>query len=199
MKQLLFVFLCLFVAAGLSGAPPSVEGPYDEITGAMTTLDIAHSEIHEGLHYFYHDSVELASTASKSYLITTTATNTYIHFLMDLDGSAITTFALYEATDRIGSGTPATPLNSNRPFATLATSTVTIFPAIGGGTTDGTLLWTYKSGSASAQSKAPTSSQRENELILKPLTKYIVRVTSGTASNLCNVGMFWYELTRPSN
>lgn len=105
---------------------------------------------------------------------------------------AITQVQIYEGSDKIGT-TPQTVFNSDRNSATAAT--VTIHKGTSGGSTDGTLIWQRKSGSATQQSRSGMEASRNAEKTLKQNTKYIIRITSGTADNLTNLQLEWYEHT----
>ena len=165
----------------------------DRSTGAATTIEYPHHEVHSGSHFMYTDAVELGSGAVQEYLITTPNTTKWAHMTFFLDGSAITQFELYEGTDKSGT-TLQTVGNNNRNSATTATVTIHKGLAVGG-TTDGALLYKYKGGSSTAQSRGASESGNNGEIILKQNTKYILRVTSGTAANLTNVRLEWYEHT----
>jgi len=163
----------------------------DRITRSMTSIDHAHHEIHEGDHFMYTDAVELGNGVVQNYLITTPNTTRWAHMIFILEGSAITQFELYEGADRVGS-VLQTVGNSNRNSATAATTT--IHKGYAGGSTDGTRIHLYKGGSATGVAKSGAAGTRnDEEIILKQNTKYILRVTSGTAANLTNVNLSWYE------
>ena len=162
----------------------------DSSTDSIQSIDYAHHEVHSGSHFMYSDSVELDSAGVQDYLITTPNTTKWVHVIVHVDGSAITQFQVYEATDKSGT-TLQTVYNNNRNSATLPT--VTVHKATSGGTTDGVLLSQYKGGSATNQSKAGTSTGNNEEMILKQNTKYIIRITSGTNDNLTNLRLEWYE------
>ena len=165
--------------------------PMDSITRTLQTIDYAHHEIHAGLHFMYTDAVTLGSAATLDYLITTPDTTQWAHMLFFLDGSAITQWQLFEGADKNGT-TLQTVGNSNRNSLTAATTLV--HKGTGGGTTDGVQIALYKGGSATGSSRqAGSSTRNDGETILKQNTKYILRVTSGTASNLTNVRLEWYE------
>jgi hypothetical protein len=109
-----------------------------------------------------------------------------------LDGSAITQWLLYEGGNRVPT-TEQTIGNNNRNSTT--TATTKIYKGFSGGNTDGNLVHQYKGGSASNQSKTGSDSGNNEELILKQNTKYILKVISGTESNLTNMRLEWYEHT----
>jgi hypothetical protein len=162
----------------------------DHLTTALTIIDTPHHEIHEGEHFFYADSAEIASAGTQDYLLTTGSTK-YVHLGIAVDGSAITKWDMYEASDKTGT-TIQTTFNNKRTDTGVAT--MTVHKATSGGTTDGTLIWTHKGGAATgATAVAGTSAQSSSEMILKQSTKYIIRVTSGTNNNLTNIKLGWYE------
>jgi hypothetical protein len=164
----------------------------DEETGANVSMDFAHFKVHSGDHFMYTDSVEIASGGTQDYLITTPNTTKWAHMTFYLDGSAITQFQLYEGSDKTGT-TGQTVGNSNRNSLTIAT--ITIHKGTSGGTTDGSLLHSYKGGSATNQAKDSTDTGNGEKIILKQNTKYSLRITSGTNANLTNVRLEWYEHT----
>lgn len=163
--------------------------PIDSTSGAAKIIAYEHAQIHSGVSFLYYDSVTLGSAVSQDYLITTPA-DKYCHFIFNADGTAVTSMSLYESADRTGT-TPQTAYNSNRVSATAAT--ITVAKGTSGGTTDGTRIVTYAGGTASNQSKSGADFGFSGELILKLSTKYIIRITSGTAGNLCNLNLHWYE------
>ena len=164
----------------------------DATTHVMMGIDYEHHEIHDGSHFFYTGSDTLASAGTVVYLITTPNTTKWAHMVMQVTGSAITQVDVYEGADRTGT-TAQTVWNSNRNSATTATTTV--HKAVSAGTTDGTLMWTRKSGSATQQSRTGLEASRGAEKILKQNTKYLIRITSGTNDNLTNIQLDWYEHT----
>jgi len=168
----------------------------DAITHTLQTIDYAHHEIHAGSHFEYTDCLPLASAGTQDYLITTPNTTKWAHFSWDVEGSAITAVDFYEATDKTGT-TLQTVFNNDRNSAT--TATVTVHKGVSGGTTDGTKIWCHKSGSSTGASRSGASSETNNEFILKQNTKYLIRITSGTADNLVNLTIGWYEHTNNSN
>lgn len=163
----------------------------DVHTGSVKTIDYAHSEIHSGDHFFYQDAQELGTGVSQNYLITTPNNTKWAHIIFSLDGNGVTEFLLYEASDRNGT-TLENIYNNNR--NSIKTSGLTIHKGTTGGTTDGTLLLKeYKGGSSGGVSRTSAISREDDELILKQNTKYLLKVTSSSATNLTNVKMSWYE------
>ena len=168
----------------------------DKSTWTLQTIDYEHHEIHGGSHFFFTASDPLASSGTVVYMVTTPNTTKWAHMIFLISGSAITQVDFYEGCDRDGT-TPQTIFNSDRNSATA--STLTIHKAVSGGTTDGTLIWTRKSGAAQGQSRTGMEATRSGEKILKQNTKYLIRITSGTADNLTNINLEWYEHTNKSD
>jgi hypothetical protein len=162
----------------------------DNTTHTLQIIDYEHHEIHAGSHFYYTDSVTLASAGTQDYLITTPNTTKWAHLIFLASGSAITQVQIYEGSDKNGT-TPQTIFNSNRNSETAAT--VTIHKGTSGGSTDGTLIWQRKSGAAAGASRSGMEASRSAEKILKQNTKYIIRITSGTNDNLTNIQLDWYE------
>ena len=164
--------------------------PKEEFSQAVPTITTPHHFIHKGEVFRYRDSVTLGSGSSQDYLLTAPATP-WPHLNMVADGTAVTSFMLYEATDKTGT-TLQTAYNANRNSAN--TPLMTIHKGTTGGTTDGTQLFIYASGTAtSGSSRSPSDVEFAGEWILKASTKYIIRITSGTSGNLCNIVLEWYE------
>jgi hypothetical protein len=164
-------------------------------TGSLIVIDHAHNYIHRGLTYFLEDSNTIGSGGTQDYLIITPVSPPSIHMLINADGTAITSFSLYEGADRTGTAL-MTPYNNNRNSGN--TTSATFYKGQSGGTTDGVRISFYSSGASQGNTRTPTSTSQNNERILKSNTKYIFRITSGTAGNLTNVQFDFYEYTAVS-
>lgn len=168
----------------------------DTATGALVGIEIEHNKVHAGSSFRYTDSVTLASGSTQDYVLTVPNTTKWPHFTFAADGTAATTFQVYRATDRAGT-TLQNIFNANE-NSTL-TAGMTIHKGSSGGTTDGTLIFTYSGGLAAGGGGGGASiegaSTYASERILKQNTKYIIRITSGTADNKCNFRAEWYEHT----
>lgn len=165
----------------------------DTITHSLQTIDYTHHTIHDGSHYYYTNCVSVDSGLTQEYMIETPDTTEWSHFVFDIDGLGITEILIYEGSDATGT-TLQTVFNSNR--NSINTATTMIYKDISdSGTTDGTLIYCYKSGSATNQTRTNSTANHEEEIILKQNTKYLLRVNSTTNSNLINVHLSWYEHT----
>lgn len=164
----------------------------DSNTHSLQTVDYEHHEIHSGNHFLYADSVTIGNAGTQVYLLTTPNTTKWCHLTFSATGSAITQIQFYEGADRVGT-TLQTTFNNNR--NSLITAGMTVHKDISAGTTDGVLIYQLKSGSSVGASRSPSIAERGHELILKQNTKYLLRFTSETADNLCNLQLGWYEHT----
>ena len=126
----------------------------------------------------------------QEYVISTPNTTAWAHMIFKATGSAITQVDIYETCTRTGTTDVAT-FNSNRNDTDSATVIVYVGASTDG--SDGTLIYTMKSGGSSAQSRQSMESRQDEEIILKQNTKYLIRFTSGTNNNLCNLKLEWYE------
>jgi hypothetical protein len=164
----------------------------DPTTHSLISVDYSHHEVHAGEHFFYTDKNTLNTAGTIVYLVTTPNTTKWTHFTFVITGNAITTVDIYENSDRTGT-TAQTVLNNNRNSAIAATTV--LHKAVSSGTTDGVLIWTRQSGSSSQQSRTGMEATHSAEKILKQNTKYLIRITSGSDSNLTNIQLDWYEHT----
>ena len=178
---------------GIIGNEGFTRSGRDDTTNSTRTISNEHGEIHEGKHFTYKDAISLDSGSSQAYMVTTPNTTEWAHMNFYFDGTAITQVQIYEGSDKAGV-TPLTPINRNRNIANEPSTT--IHKGTSGGSTDGVLLpLTYKSGTATNQSRSPTTIRSENELVLRQNCKYIIILTSGTNGNLVNAIFDWYEHT----
>ena len=177
---------------GTNGDDEVVSLLIDDTTRAVSTIDYAHHEIHEGDHWFYTDKATLGESETQEYMITPSTDTTWSHLTFQATGSAITQVDLYEDTTRTGT-TDVTFFNSNR--NTTDSAETVIYKGASTDGADGTLIYTQKSGASSNQSRGQSATRTDNEIILKQGSKYLMRFTSSTASNLCNLILTWYEHT----
>ena len=166
-------------------------------TGAMAAMEYEHYTIHQGYHYFYTDKFELTATTDgsniKEFFLSTPENYPRVHMKFIFEGSAITQFDLYEGTAKLPTtDSAATVFNSNR--NSTDTASLTIDTVVASSTdSDGTLIKTYKGGAASNQARSGEAAKSDEEIILKRDSAYLIRFTSFTAANLCDMTLLWYE------
>jgi len=176
----------------------------DTVTRAQPTIEYEHYTIHNSFHYFYTDAFSLNATTDaniKEFLIVTPthvagaafAPGCHLHF--EAEGSIITQFDLYEDCTRTAATTDAVTTFNNNRNSTDSAQLKVYTPVISTtDTADGTLLYTFKGGTSTAQFRAGDSGDSAQEIVLKKNAKYLMRFTSSSASNLCDLYLNWYEL-----
>lgn len=160
-------------------------------TGALTNIPHAESRIYRSEHFMYTDAFELGSAATQDFLIVPSTDTTWAHMMFFMDGSAITQFQLYEDCTRTGDTDAETAGNNNRNSTDAPVTTIYKGTSTDG--SDGNLVHEYKGGAAAQQSRQASGSGHDSMLILKQGSKYLLRYTSGSASNLCNLRLEWFE------
>lgn len=156
---------------------------------AITTIDFAHHEIHEGDAFTASYKVDVANGANLDLLFVTPNTDKRIHFTYVIEVELETDGLLYEnVTATVGTAVAA--YNRDRNSLTAATLVVTHTPsAITAGTT------IIRSGHYGSGKTIGGNDRTVNEIILKKNTKYLLRLTNviANATNYMSVRLNWYE------
>jgi hypothetical protein len=183
----------------IGGVNSSNDADYLKIISAnraLLTIDPILAATFAAKQFFYSDAFTLAATSDyRDYLFVTPNTTEWAHFLVHVDGNAITEFKLIEDSELSSSdGTAQTTFNNNRNSTDSADCLLYLIePA--SATDSGTQLLHDKSGSATNQSKSSMSGGYADELFLKSNSIYRIQVGTGSASNLCNILVQWHEHT----
>ena len=171
----------------------------DKSTYAEIGIDFQHHEVHDGDHFFLRNYSTIGSGIGSSlwFSVNTQNSTTWMHFFYTINGTAVTISKLYEGATLSG-GTLITPPNSNRNCANVSILTIRNQPVISGTTpTSGTLISASSFGLATGQGNATNrfggTTSREQEVILKSGTTYLIEVTSATADNIISYDAEWYE------
>jgi len=163
----------------------------DAGSSAMVGIDFVHHKVHDGDHYFHAEHYTLDDEEARTYLISL-PDDIYVHLWFDVSGSAITEVQFFEGTTRTGStDSIVVPVNNNRNSSN--TSSMSLFSASSTDGSDGTEIFASKGGSSSRAFSQPHSVRGDDEIILKKDTKYLLRATSGTDSNLVTFIIEYYE------
>lgn len=156
------------------------------------TLDINHLRLHEGRAYnayrIYPDAAKLASGASCNIAIAW-ASNTYAHLLIDASCGGDAELYVYESSVVTG-GTAFTAVRRNRVIEVASQSAVLINPTV---TSVGTELAAHviTGGTGKHAGGAGTNAL---EMVLKPLTTYLFRLTNVNGSaHMAELILEWYE------
>lgn len=168
-----------------------VAGPVDAVSGAVQVIQWEHSRIHSGRGYTWSEKASVNNGATLYHLMDNGAAN-YPHLRLVLMQATSAPFdvALYESPTIAANGTPNAVQNNNRNSANVSGLAIYDSPTV---TSDGTLL-EYLLIAGTKQSGGSGDSGVETEWVLKPSTKYLLKMTNnsgGVATIGCR--MFWYE------
>lgn len=156
---------------------------------AITTIDYAHHEIHEGSSFTASFQQDIANGGNMDILIVTPNSTKYAHFTYALEVELETNMFLYEGAIATA-GAAVVAYNRDRNNLTAATVVVTSTPT--GITTGSTIIRQNHYGTGKT---AGGDDRTVNEFILKKNTKYLLRLTNlvANATNYCSVRLNWYE------
>ncbi len=166
----------------------------DDATLAIKVVSNTHHEIHEGVHFYVYDTATLANGQVLTIALTTPDTTKWGHLVWSFGASdAAVIDVLRDVTSYTG-GTGFTPLNNNGNSATASDMTLVVAGDTAGADpvvpTGGTEIWAEGIKSAS---KSGGVSRADEEHVLKQDSKYLFRLTSAAANNVCNLSISWYE------
>ena len=159
----------------------------------MVTVDVNHQRNHDGRAWFawqlYPEASKLAAGASCN-IVLAAGPDSRVHLTVDALLMGDAELYVYEGATSTG-GTAFTPVNRNRNYSTSTSNVAMVInPTV---TATGTLLDAQflpggvgkKAGGGDAQSL---------ELVLKPLTNYLVRMTNvNGADHPGHLALEWYE------
>lgn len=163
----------------------------DSMTGGLPVLEYEHHEIHEGDHYFIDIFDDIANGGIYELLLVTPNTTKWIHLVYEYLWQTEGEFELFEGVATDADGTVVPNFNNNRNSLNTAGMVVTHTPT---NPTGGTSFSHNQIGNG----KSIGGSRRaDQEKILKPNTKYLMRASNQTIgfSNLFNIQLDWYEHT----
>ena len=163
---------------------------FDDVSGADTSIQSSHHEIHEGNHYFVENFETLGSGAEIN-ISMITGSPKQAHILFNVQASGQTEVYSYEMGSWGTNGTTLVPLNNNRSSAN--TSQMTMLKDVN--VADwGTTLNSKSFGWADTPSKINGGEIiAENEIILGTAGTYLYRIKSQTDSNVVSYHGNWYE------
>ena len=166
--------------------------PVDSSTKALSIIDHAHHEIHEGGHFYIQGFLELGDADTYYVKMVTPDTTKWIHFIFDVKSTGIcSTYLDEDATGGMTGGSSITPLNNNRNSSSSSGLVLT-----GGVTTCTgytTRLENDKWGASGFRETIGGGGGREDELILKQNTVYCRSFVSGAVDNIVQFKASWYE------
>lgn len=168
----------------------------DRVTHALEAIETDHANIHEGIAYGAWHTFNIAAGQS-AYLHIVAPIDKYVHFkpsLYSTDGPSVF-IDLAEGGTTVSDGTAILPRNKRRVGSTPDTSAMLVYYAPGtpvmGTIVDSDFIG---GGTGNGASKTGASMPGKDEIVLKPGSKYLMRITnSGTNTVNTHVKMFWYE------
>ena len=164
----------------------------DASTGAQTTIDYAHHEVHGGSAYIAYNNAVLANGNLNTISILTPDSEKWSHLLFNITATADATLDILEDVTSIASGAAFTPLNFNRNSDNTSGNTVKVGDTPGSDPivpTGGNEIWSESFGTRGLT----TSRMNASELILKQNSLYLFRVTNGVNANTVTITLTWYE------
>lgn len=143
---------------------------------ANPKVDLPHHRIHES-RYFYVTSTAIGLPAGipKDFIaLSPPAAISLAHAIFIITVSPGAKFEIFEDTVVSNIGTPVPAINSNRPSGIISTGLVFEDPTI---VSIGTKIWEELIGSTTTGGTGGPKNRNEDELVLKPLTNYLLRTT----------------------
>ena len=164
----------------------------DYIYPAGVTIDIEHHMVHESDHYYVEDyDNEVDILVPKQWLIVVPDTSIRIHFFFDAFASGGGLWELYEDTTVTAGneGTPLTVFNNDRNSNNNCCLSVYSDPTVG---VIGIQIHVHLLPSAGKQEGA--ISARQQEIILKNNTKYLIQFTPVANNTEAAINLEIYEV-----
>jgi len=166
----------------------------DPMSKNIGTIDIEHKKIHDGTHFFNSKYITATNAETVNWVLETGAKTAHMTFAID-SADAGFSFITYENIVANEDGTLQTLLNNNRNSATTSTLKMRL-RATGTDITGSQEVRSGWYGTAGGTSQRQGGNlTRGAELLLKPNTKYLLRITNlSTTNNRINILHSWYEV-----
>lgn len=167
--------------------------PIDKISNNLVAIETEHSSVHDGDHYTIKDFASLNTGVTTNFIIETPAAPV-AHFKFNVASmTGAIDIEFRETVVAASDGTAITPVNNNR-ISTKTSSLV--FRRDPTGITDGTSILTRErigSGTNPSNRLAGVGTRNE-EFVLKPSTKYQVKIVNQAgAANVVQWEFSYYE------
>jgi hypothetical protein len=170
----------------------------DPFSHALTTLDEIHRLTHDGFVYHTSGKVTGMINANVDDFLLSVPAVTFPHFqrLQITAGEGDIDMLVYEGTTTSADGAAVSVFNVNRNSSNTPDTVLTTGPTV---TDVGTLIhtqWIPPSATGVGQSPAGVVGETNGEeWVLKPSTKYLVRITNNSGSTISyRYEMLWYEI-----
>jgi hypothetical protein len=161
----------------------------DPASFSLVTTDFIHYFTELGRSFLGQDyATGIANNATRDILIITGTKSMHVRFSLSTLGG---NYTLFEAPTTTANGTSITIVNRNRVFsATTSLATMFFSPTVTATGTQLVLLWLGSSGNKAGGDVFSTN----EEFILKPSTKYLIRFTSTASSNISSTVVLFHEV-----
>jgi hypothetical protein len=161
--------------------------------GTIVTITTEHHHIHVGEH-FTLDDVRAVTISPQLWMMQTPADDVRVHLVTKWQSTAATLLEIFENATVSVPGTALQPVNNDRNSQRGAKLQVSVNPIV---VNLGTRIRADHSGAAGIFTGGPGQAERNNELILKKNTIYIVRGTQDSGSITLYFSWSWYEVSGP--
>lgn len=202
------LFVCLLLIAVLTGGCTVIEPGFvtttddsviqivdedndiitiDEATGAITSIDYAHHEIHEGCSYIVQENDDdLDNGQTLDLTVITPNTTSWMHSVWSAEGTKAIHIFVYEGVTTNISGVARTPVNRDRNSSNMPSG---IFREGDTFVALGTLLWQWHTG----DKKISGIGEERDEFLLRQNTQYLFRIESEVNDNAVTGQLSFYE------
>lgn len=165
-----------------------------DITNSNVNIDFEHHQIHSGNNYFYQDYITVGNVGVLDYVLQTGSKSIHYTYTVNSDQAGFTFITMSPVTAD-SDGTLITPFNNNTTSQNKSTVTLRLNPSNIVTTGATTIRKGYAGTATNPAQRTGGSIDRNAEVILKPNTKYLLRITNlSTNNNDIQVGMLWYEV-----
>jgi hypothetical protein len=169
---------------------------------AESSIDLSHERIHEGNHFYVRKVITgLNAGVAKNFLIIppseaeVSSDTVLIHIIYGVFANPGADIAFFEGSTVSSNGTEITPINNNRASDTTSVTKVFEDPVI---TSVGTQISEDRAGTPADLGMGGRLNRDEDEIILRPGTNYIFRVTPLADNTDIRITLDWYD-NRPSS
>lgn len=171
---------------------------YDEISDAITVISEPHKLIHDGFVYkAWHKFTAVADAGNADMLLSVPADIfPHLHDVRVVVGAGDCDVRVYEGTTTSSDGTAVTPRSLNR-NGTVDTPDLDVFhtPTVTGVGTEIRNAWVPPTATGVGQSNSGAVEDPDYEIVLKPSTKYLLRVTNNSGGAIdIHTQIYFYEI-----
>jgi len=168
--------------------------PFDEMTGAALVIDTIHHEVHEGEMFHASHTNGSVSNGAKVDMLLVTGAAVETHVSWEVFAGGQVTVYLYEGATTSANGTAITVYNMKRNSLNAPDGVVTHTPTVTATGTTALVNGRILPGGTSPTTRVGGGIRSGAEWILKPGTKYLMRITNTSGGTIAiNVALEWYE------